>query len=419
MNILIYTRPWNKDYQIKLIKQIFPNAQIITISDFKYCGDIWINKLQSKENGPTILDDEISDIILRCRFLRNIERQRAEKLASDTINKIDLFFDKMNFDCCYMQIPDCYTMDVICRIAKKKNIKVISIVNSFISGYSRFTLYGEAIQCRNFVSDVEVNNVKKMLLNDSYKPSFSLNKKQKKSGLYKYYIRRKIIQSIFFPFMKFIFNDYDNYHYNTCEFKEGFKYYVPRDLDSYFMRINEIVFTKFDVYLPLHYTPEATVDYWAKNNEHAKYEEFIIKFIESSDPNIRFIVKEHPAKYGKRNICFYKKLIELGNVILIHPYENSNHLLRNIYNILITTGSVGVEAILRERNVLATTENYYTSIVGIPIITKISLNDLNRKAEYDIDYFIRVLLKMHMDVKFGSSNYSKMERYFEYAYANR
>ena len=127
MNILIYTRPWNKDYQIKLIKQIFPNAQIITISDFKYCGDIWINKLQSKENGPTILDDEISDIILRCRFLRNIERQRAEKLASDTINKIDLFFDKMNFDCCYMQIPDCYTMDVICRIAKKKNIKVMDI----------------------------------------------------------------------------------------------------------------------------------------------------------------------------------------------------------------------------------------------------------------------------------------------------
>lgn len=415
MKVLIYIRPWNRDKILEIGDTLFKNYNKTTISDFKNCGDLWIKKLKYKQLIE-ISKDEISDIIRRCRYLRSINVKTAEKLVLECYSKIYDVFNNNKFEYCLIGIPDCYTMDIICRIAKKQNIQVISFVKSFITGYSRFTVYGEGIKCREILDENEVNRVYDMLENVNFKPTFELNKIKSKYKLYKYYIYRRFIQWTYFPIKKMTCNDYYNYHYNTKLFTKSIRNYLPFNLEKFFKKNEEIIFEQDDVYLPLHYTPEATVDYWAINNKHANYENFILDFIRNSDSNIRFIIKEHPAKYGMRDIDFYKNLKKFENVILIHPYENSNMILNNVKNVLITTGSVGVEAIIRGKNVFFTTENYYSFINQYKIVDRLTSYDLN-SIGYKVDKkkFLEDLLKLHFPIDIDDTDFSrKIKEYFEY-----
>lgn len=416
MKILAYIRPWNENSTVTFLKNIFKTAEIITISDFRHTGDIWIKKLpDGKYENCSLSSDEVDECIIRCRYLRSQKKKFAEEKVINTYVKLEKLFEEECFDICYMAIPDCYSMDIICKIAQKNNIKVVSVVQSFIEGYSRFTLYGEGNKARLTVTNEEAKRVKEKLINIRYKPNFKLNKEKGIIQLYIYFIKRKIIQNIYFPFRKIIENDFDNYHYNTLEYKKGLKNYLPRNLNSFFTKIEDIEFKEKDIYLPLHYTPEATVDYWTDSTQQVLYEDFIISFIKKSDKSLRFLIKEHPAKYGKRDVSFYKRLLDIENVILIHPYENSNIILDDINFVLVTTGSVGVEAYIRNKTVFTTSKNYYSDLARIKRVNYLKESDLiMNNNQVDVGVFIKELLCKHIEMK--SAEVDDIKRYIRIAY---
>lgn len=399
MKILLYARPASKDFFLKLIERTFGETNIIMISDFKGMGDIWSGQYiyNEKFSSPILLDnDSFCDIYNRCRFLRSQPKHISNMLITRFWNGVNQLFKDEKFDLVISPLIDCYTMDIIERVSKKQKCPFISPVSHFFNGYSRFTIRGELIRINRSIDKTEVDKVLNTLLQDSYKPNFSINKQISEGKQFKFFVRRNLIDDIYFPLKKKKEGDPLNYHYNTGSFQtRKITDYIGRDINQCLIKINDIKNFNDSVYIPLHYSPEATVDYWCDDSKLAYYEASICNLINNSDKDIRFILKEHPAMLGKRHIKFYQELLKNSNVNIIHPYENSNDLLKRIENVLVYTGSVGVEALLRGKRVFTVTENYYSNLhPNILKIDKVDKKMMDYKlTEYSNNDFIYHLLQ--------------------------
>lgn len=407
MNIGVYVRPWNEEFYVKLAKLTFENSNIISLSEFKGVGDIWIGSALYKDEPREHIfnTEEMMDIYLRCRFLRSLDIEKAFILINKMASYIDSLFRRNRFEYFIGHLIDNYTLDIIERISRRYGVKYISLVGHFINGYSRISSRGELNVVRGDITEEEITSVLNSLIDINYKPKFELNKKKTKKEGVLYYCRAKA-KKICFSINKVIRSDVLNYHYNTYGFKDiKLKDVINEDIEKLFCNIDDLCLDKNSVYLPLHYTPEATVDYWCDLPKHSFYKESLLDFISNSSNEINFVLKEHPAMYMKRDISFYKVLLSFNNVKVVHPYENSNLLLEKIDNVFVYTGSVGVEALLRGKNVFSITENYYTNLhPNIKIRFNLQLDDLEQGAEsYDNRVFIESLLKGLMPARFINS----------------
>ncbi len=408
MRLLVHLRPGEKDFYVRLVRMAYPNAEITTVSDIKHNGDIWFGKYLY--SNPAIdqqyfSDDVTEDIRLRCRFLRSTDKKVAYRLINNLAYGLKQYFAQHNFDAVVGGLIDCYTQDILERITKEHDIPYISFVGHFFKGYCRISARGELVKLPRIVTKEEVDVVLQQVLAESYKPEFKLNKPKSVSYMLYFYSRELFKKHFYFPFRKIIERDHLNYHYNTTLPADWrLSSVISKKINSYFSNIKEIPEQVFSnaVYLPLHFTPEATVDYWVDNPLFALQNETIFDIIENTPAHINFLIKEHPAMYMRRSIDFYESLKSYNNVILIHPYESSNALLNKVENILVFTGSVGVEALLRNKRVLTLTNNYYSNLhPNISKINKITDDALNKELEnYPPEQFIHDLLQGLFKAKF-------------------
>lgn len=109
--------------------------------------------------------------------------------------------------------------------------------------------------------------------------------------------------------------------------------------------------------LPLHYQPESSTMTFAPYylNQLA-----FIENISKAIPGGTYLyVKEHPAMFLQRDSEFYKKLINLPNVKIIHPNININSLIKNSLGVITITNTTGYEAIILDRPVFVFGNVYY------------------------------------------------------------
>lgn len=407
MKIMVHMRPGEKDFYIKLVKKAYPKAQIIRVSDIKNVGDVWFGDyLYQSPNEQQYFSTDISeDIRMRCRFLRSLEKELANKLINNLAFGINKLFKGLQIDAVVGGLVDCYTQDVLERIIGQYKIPYISFVGHFFSGYCRISSRGELNNMPRVITKEEIKTVSDQILADSYVPGFKLNKRKNVYHMMYYYGRELIKKHVYFPIRKAIENDYLNYHYNTT-LSSGWTLssVISKDINKYFYTLHDIPVVNYDncVYMPLHFTPEGTVDYWVDNPKFALYEETILKIASDTHSHIKLIIKEHPAMYLRRNINFYKRLRSFENVILIHPYESSNSLLKKIENILVFTGSVGIEALIRNKRVLTFSENYYSKLhPNIFKISRVGDDALGKKLQdYPHELFIKDILQCLFKARF-------------------
>ena len=406
MKILLYIRPNSDDFLTRLAKAIDANCSITKLCDFRGYGDIWCGSFIYKlYNGPSLYPEELmEDIRVRCRFLRNQNKQFAYQLIAKYSVGIERVFDEYKPDLVLAQIPDNYCMDIIQREALKRNITVINMVGEFIKGYSRITLRGEYIWTREATNE-EAEQVVKFLLDKDYVANYAKGLGESHFQHRKMFIRRKLIETFYYPIKKTLDRDKYNYHYNTLNYK-GLKLsdVVNKKIDSLFSDFEDISFDDNFVYVPLHVTPEATVDYYGPDASCAKYDDYMLDFIKKSDSSIIFLVKEHPAMFGARDSSLYYRLSELPNVILINPYVNSNLILENVKYVLTFSGSVGVEALIRKKIVFSMINNYYSGLSpNVHVVERISSEMMRLEyEEFDNIIFMKRLLEGLMDAQLGA-----------------
>jgi len=132
--------------------------------------------------------------------------------------------------------------------------------------------------------------------------------------------------------------------------------------------INEVQDKKF-LYFPLQTEPEAKI---LSISPFFSNQLAVIENIARSIP-VDFIlyVKEHPGQGLKlwRSIEFYKKLIELPNVKLIHPSVNSQDLISQSSCVISITGSTGFEALFYKKPVILFADEYYDCL---SMVTKVN-----------------------------------------------
>jgi hypothetical protein len=208
-----------------------------------------------------------------------------------------------------------------------------------------------------------------MLKAKEYKPSWLASDYNAiKRKAYRYWSRNLIKPLWFYIYSKFK-KDPLNYHYMASSLVAK-KYFsiTPRlyncidSIDSVKSKVDSGVYKS--IFLPLQMSPEATIDYWSSDTSWIDYESKILKTVDEYKNSFTFVIKEHPNVFGFRTNNFYSALINKANVILVNPEVSSNELIEACDYILVCTGTVGFESLLRGKPVISGCAPYYASRDG-------------------------------------------------------
>lgn len=369
MNILIVENPWSGAVFREALNKVFENPRIVGISEFRKVTTYWFGEYRynAAYDTPTIQNDDLfNDIICRDRSLCIMEKNRALRLVERCWNGVNALFANGCFDYVFSTGIDRYTTDIVFRVAELNGVPAISPFGSFIPGYAWFTRRGERISLGRNVSRSEAERVYTELTAPSFLPeSEVVNIKRTHRDIKRSFRKRALIEHIYYPMQSLLSRDPDNTQYNLSSIKgQRLADFYRDDLDDIFEHVQNIQFVDSSktVYLPMHLIPEATTSYWCKNVARLGYLKYLTDIIDGSDPDITFLIKEHPAMYGKRRISFYEALLTRKNTILVHPLDRSNDLLDKVETVVVDTGTVGVEVLLRNKRALCVEDSYYSSL---------------------------------------------------------
>ena len=97
-------------------------------------------------------------------------------------------------------------------------------------------------------------------------------------------------------------------------------------------------------FFPLHTEPEVTLNIYSKT--YLNQIEAVRTISHSLPVGMKLVVKEHPVSVGKRSINYYKKLLEIPNVLLAPPEMPSRIIIDNAALITVISGSIALEGII-------------------------------------------------------------------------
>ena len=119
------------------------------------------------------------------------------------------------------------------------------------------------------------------------------------------------------------------------------------------------------VYFPLHLQPERTIDVVAPlyNNQI----EIVASIAKSLPVGYKLYVKEHPVQllYNWRNVSYYKQILDLPNVKLIHPSIKPTEIYNKCSLVITVSGSAGLEALVHGKPVITFSDVEYVFLPSI------------------------------------------------------
>lgn len=170
--------------------------------------------------------------------------------------------------------------------------------------------------------------------------------------------------------------------------KEKIQRSVRRKLRKSFIDKNfstDVTNQKPYVYFPLHYEPERILLVTAQYYDNQL--SVISNIAKSLPAGYKLLVKEHPmmSTIGWREIDFYKKILNLPNVKLIHPSINPKEILKNSSLVVTIAGTAGQEAAFYGIPSILFSDQIYSNIPTVKRInsfenlSKIIREQLNHK----------------------------------------
>ena len=401
MKVIVYTRPRIKTFFHELAKQIACFNDIKFMSDHKGEEEICImehyyrakydieNKIATQEN-----EFDFDRIVIRCRYLRSLDQDAARLKAQAMTLAVERIIHKYQPDVIFGMVMDSYVLDIIDLVMRARNSQYVGFLNNMINGYSRLTARGELIQLSD-PSIQMIENALNELGTNNYVPNMQKDFMWNTSPLSMYFTKymKEKIKIVYYFLKKIINSDPDNFYYNTVAAKSCMS---CRKIDQIFFRRfeeknwlqvinNAKAAGKLIVYMPLQFYPECSLDYWGTNIKFSSFYSVVKKIIANSYNKILILVKEHPSAMGLRKSNFYEQF-SLNENIILTPFDvSSNEVIEKTDMVLTWTGSVGVEAIMRNKPLITFGEAYYDPGYGI-----LRLNDEAQLLNLEsilVDYF--------------------------------
>jgi len=125
----------------------------------------------------------------------------------------------------------------------------------------------------------------------------------------------------------------------------------------------------------LHVEPVIALSLFGK--EYLNQIELVRNIAKSIPITWKLIVKDHPAGVGRRNIQYYKKLLEIPNVVLACHHVESETIINNAKMVFTVSGFSGFEAILQRKPVITFGKVFYNILPGCMVRNVLSLKDLS------------------------------------------
>ena len=327
---------------------------------------LFYSYIKTKSICNEITPEEEIDIILRCRLLRNIPRNKARLMLHAMGNALLEEINNINPDLFVSHMVDDYVTHLVSVIANRQGKKFIVYYPSYFTGYAQISLgpNGKAYDVR-IPEDHEASNILQVISNSMYRQNY----KQNNSYTILHHIKNILkyrLNKVIYSVKSIIENDRENAHYKTIAYMATRRYLSDYPKKCYFdleWRKKLIKLTKANqrkiIYFPLAYFPESVVDYWIDDLSIICYEEKTLEIIDDLAKNFIVIIKEHIHMMGSRNKNFYSQIGKISNVINVYPLEYSNEIVKVADAVVLGGGSIGVEAAIRGKPIFSFCRNAY------------------------------------------------------------
>jgi len=354
-------------YSEKFLRLFSRLEKFNCISEYKKDADVHINLntvqrdwLTHEEYNDLVAIADIDEVIQRCRGLRNITYTEARKLISRSYLFFSSFFlQHTELKVVVMGAVDNYVMDMMQRVGLKYGIVFIGVTDSFMSPeYKLLSIRGELAKYYSPTED-ETSKIYETLRNRLISPSLPTRWRAVRSVVYDIcsYIYRCIFRYVF---MFKIRGDLA-YEYRFAPFLHKCNS-LGKILSTRLLKTIEDVSAFKEsklAYIPLHYYPEATTDYWINDRYHVDYMTSLrdtIRLLRKAGYSP--VIKEHPAFYMAREKAVYRNLTEDGAIVL-EPFIATKDIFELVDVVVVWNGSTGIEALIHGKPVLKVTNSYY------------------------------------------------------------
>jgi Capsule polysaccharide biosynthesis protein len=276
---------------------------------------------------------------------------------------IDALTDRCKPDYLLSVTVDNYMTDLLVRICEKKGARPLTLVAGPVANTILLTKYGEFNKVRD-PSDAEIGSALDAFLDDDARVTYG-----QREHAYDFWRQARIFSTwwakcLFFRASGLLRGDPLNFRYlmGSLPARDGqsslWGYRCTRFFDDdWSERI--AASSKPSLFVPLGYTPEASVSYWLRDTRYIDYENFICDLCSALSGHYQVVIKEHWAALGIRRWPFYKRLQEIRNVVIVPASVNSREVMRRVERVLVGAGTAGIEAALRGKRVVTLDRPYY------------------------------------------------------------
>ena len=323
-------------------------------------NDNIINEISNKSISyyEEFLDIKLNSIIYMDRTLRKKNNEYINNYLIFLLNKIDNFFKSVKPKIIFIE-PTWTHEIIICKFAKKYKVSIVAPVKDKLLP-DRFLAFKDENHLEYYQNPNSENS------EQLSKDAFNTVVKDKPVQYFAKFNNRNKLDFKKIPklyrLLKISILNYRNPNIQSSFLNDVFikiksilrsKYQL---LTVDFKKLNEI--SKKYILITLHVQPEASID--VVGTKYSNQIEFIRNISNTTPSKYILLVKEHSHAIGNRPTSFYKSLLDIPNVMLLHPNQKARSAIRNSSLVISNTGTSSFEgAILNIPSVTATAMFFY------------------------------------------------------------
>jgi hypothetical protein len=335
----------------------------------------------------------------------------------------ELVLDEINPDYLIIRMTDYSQNQIIQMMCKKRGVRVLTINHSRF-GYRTIISQDTDFLDDDLIEEVKSNNKRSFeelldVIRDYSNQQIDFRKKYQNSYIKKIFAILKFLRISFKEEYKLFFGNFGKTIFNVT--KNEVNIFFKKKYRQAFLNKNALKNFKKEsfVYFPLHLQPERSTLILAS---FCTDQIEMVKRIAKSIPiDYKLYVKEHPmqAIHGWRNSSFYKEILEIPNVELIHPTIKNEEMIKKCDLVTTITGTGGLEAAFYRKPSIVFANVIYSSLKSVCIIQ--NFEEMPKKIrealnfsvdKNDVNKYVDLIMKNSFKLDLSGVFYSLIDNYF-------